>query len=82
MMVMSPLIVANIARLKPAYQSSTGGSASAGRAVDGDTNSIWTGNSCTHTDEEDNPTWYVDLGETSKVARYVHGTYSSRLEIF
>eukprot|EP00058_Branchiostoma_floridae_P005316 XP_002590804.1 hypothetical protein BRAFLDRAFT_78220 [Branchiostoma floridae] len=60
--------VANIARLKPAYQSSTGGSASAGRAVDGDTNSIWTGNSCTHTDEEDNPTWYVDLGESSKVA--------------
>ncbi|XP_035685646.1 uncharacterized protein LOC118422234 [Branchiostoma floridae] len=46
----------NIAVLRPAFQS-TGGQVSASRGVDGDTNSIYSGASCTHTHEEDNPTW-------------------------
>ncbi|XP_035685611.1 uncharacterized protein LOC118422203 [Branchiostoma floridae] len=59
----------NVALLKPAHQSS--GEAPASRAVDGDTNSDFGGNSCTHSRAENSPTWYVDLGETSKVTSVV-----------
>lgn len=57
----------NVAIGKTASQSSTrqaGGEAQ--RAIDGDTNGVFTGNSCTHTDpkhEQGTATWWqVDLG--------------------
>lgn len=39
----------NVARDKPAIQSSVHAHAPASRAVDGNANGIWTGESCTHT---------------------------------
>ncbi|WP_115869532.1 carbohydrate-binding protein [Marinoscillum furvescens] len=51
----------NIALGKSASQSSTGYGGVASRAVDGDTNGAWSGNSVTHTNSETNPWWEVDL---------------------
>ncbi|CAH1247325.1 MATN2 [Branchiostoma lanceolatum] len=55
---------ANIALGKPTHQSSNYDNAASSRAVDGNTNTDWDGNSCTQTndDGETNPTWWVDLG--------------------
>ncbi|XP_070554944.1 uncharacterized protein [Ptychodera flava] len=64
----------NIAVGKPASQSSlSGGSPPAGAqcAVDGNTNSNWSGNSCTHTLQEQNPWWKVDLQNIYKVDEVV-----------
>ncbi|XP_035668854.1 fucolectin-like [Branchiostoma floridae] len=55
----------SVALGKPAFQSSTyadGGAAS--RAVDGNGSPYWASRSCTHTKQEDNPTWWVDLGQS------------------
>jgi hypothetical protein len=46
--------MANVALNKPSFQSYNGDSVS-GRAVDGDTNSAWSGQTCTHTDADTNP---------------------------
>lgn len=53
----------NIARGKPASQSSTpyGSAGGASAAVDGDTNGDWNGGSVSHTDTSA-PWWQVDLG--------------------
>ena len=51
----------NIAKNKPATQSSTDNSGSAARAVDGNTASSWSSRSCTHTNTE-YAWWRVDLG--------------------
>ena len=50
----------NIAKNKPATQSSTSYGGSAERAVDGNTASSWSGMSCTHTNSE-RAWWRVDL---------------------
>ena len=53
----------NLALGKDAFQSSQWGSGAASRAVDGNADSNWDGNSCSHTDNDDpNPYWGVDLG--------------------
>lgn len=55
----------NFARNQVATQSSTYTSAS--RAVDGNTNGDWGGNSVTHTNLEANPWWEVDLGSVIEI---------------
>ncbi|KAL7990240.1 hypothetical protein Chor_010594 [Crotalus horridus] len=59
----------NLALRKPTYQSSysalTGGPPD--KAVDGKCSGVWSKGSCTHTDYERNPWWYVDLGESCKI---------------
>ncbi|XP_019641717.1 PREDICTED: uncharacterized protein LOC109483173, partial [Branchiostoma belcheri] len=54
----------NVARGKNAYQTSTlvEMRAIAGRAVDGKTDADFDSRSCTHTRNEANPSWWVDLG--------------------
>jgi len=57
----------NLALRKPASQSSTCYAGRARLAVDGDTNGRWTGGSVTHTCEEANQYWMVDLEEDSVI---------------
>ena len=60
----------NIAFNKDAVQSSTraaGGEAS--RAVDGNTNTNWSSNSVTHTNQQSNPWWRVDLGKSYDISK-------------
>ena len=57
-----------VAQGKPAAQSSTNAGGVASRAVDGNTNPIFTGGSITHTSTETNPWWRVDLGYSAFVA--------------
>jgi hypothetical protein len=52
----------NIALGRAVVQSSTSGAGEAWRAVDGDINGNWLDSSVTHTYEEVNPWWQVDLG--------------------
>ncbi|KAK7508151.1 hypothetical protein BaRGS_00000390 [Batillaria attramentaria] len=63
----------NVAVGKVAKQSSTreaGGAAS--RAVDGNADPLWAGQSCTHTETGlDNSWWYVDLGGTYTIQAVV-----------
>jgi cytochrome c peroxidase len=54
---------------KPATQSSTDGSASASRAVDGNIDGLWSKNSVTHTRYSAQPWWQVDLGKASKITK-------------
>ncbi|XP_035698852.1 uncharacterized protein LOC118431702 [Branchiostoma floridae] len=63
----------NVALKKPAYQSSTHESFGASKAVEGFTAGNFWAQTCTHTNTEANPTWWVDLGQTVNVARCVHG---------
>jgi hypothetical protein len=51
----------NLAKAKPARQSSTGYAGPAEFAVDGNTNGVYTGKSTTHTNQEQAPWWEVDL---------------------
>ena len=53
--------VGNIARGKPAAQSSTYPGGKASNAVDGNRNPNWSGRSCTHTHKQMYPWWRVDL---------------------
>ena len=62
------LVSSNLALNKPAWQSSTdpysdyyGFEPVAGFAVDGDRSSMYYTGSCTHTNDEPNPWWTVDL---------------------
>ncbi|MBS1809999.1 MAG: discoidin domain-containing protein [Acidobacteria bacterium] len=52
----------NLAQGQPASQSSTYSTAVAGRAVDGNTNGVFSGNSITATTSTTNAWWQVDLG--------------------
>ena len=52
----------NVALGRPATQSSIGWSGDPNRGVDGDPNSSWGGNSCTHTQNGGEEWWQVDLG--------------------
>ncbi|XP_035685287.1 uncharacterized protein LOC118421889 [Branchiostoma floridae] len=59
----------NVAQEKTAHQTSTSGPGVASRAVDGSTRTSYSDGSCTHTDQEDNPAWWVDLGQSYTVQR-------------
>ena len=59
----------NVAQGKRATQSSTYGEADAGRAVDGETNGLFSRGSVTHTENGDNEWWEVDLGAAFPVER-------------
>ncbi|CAH1251705.1 VCAN [Branchiostoma lanceolatum] len=76
----------NIALRRRTAQSSTYGGAAAGRAVDGNVNPNWRGNSCTHTNRDYNPWWLVDLGRSQSVGKVVvtnrKDCCSNRLEGF
>ncbi|XP_033104464.1 antigen WC1.1-like [Anneissia japonica] len=66
-----------------ATQSSEGWSGVPGRAIDGDHTSVWSGGSCTHTQNTGTSWWKLDLGESSPV-KFVRITnraaYGERLE--
>ncbi|KAM6458514.1 fucolectin-like [Liasis olivaceus] len=68
-------IAQNLARGRPAFQSSTIQSqfnSVAGKAVDGNCNGRWIGqNTCTHTVRERAPWWYVDLGSQHAISAVV-----------
>ena len=53
----------DIAMHKRATQSSTSYNGFPTRAVDGNFKSRWADKSCTHTRDEQNPWWRVDLGQ-------------------
>lgn len=57
----------NIALFGMASQSSTGYGGVANRAIDGNTNGAWSGNSVTHTNNEANPWWEVALDTTYSI---------------
>ncbi|XP_033012060.1 fucolectin-like [Lacerta agilis] len=64
----------NLARGRPACQSSTylhPRDPSAGKAVDGNSDGVFFHGSCTHTNSEDGPWWYVDLGEQYYISSVV-----------
>lgn len=58
---------ANVARNKPTSQSSTGYGVTSAKAVDGNTNTAWGGQSCTHTHRDAQPWWQVDLQKRYEV---------------
>ncbi|XP_066297367.1 uncharacterized protein [Branchiostoma lanceolatum] len=64
-----PICGVNVALEKTAFQTSTGSSGAASRAVDGNANTNWNAGSCTHTRGEANPSWWVDLGQSYMVDR-------------
>ena len=77
----------NVALEGRATQSSTSLEAVADRAVDGDTNGSWGGNSVSHTSNELHPWWEVDLGSAHPINRIVifnrtDGDLESRLSDF
>ena len=57
----------NVALGRPASQSSIGWGGNEMRGVDGDHNSVWGGNSCTHTQNGPEEWWQVDLGRAFDV---------------
>ncbi|XDV26411.1 hypothetical protein PO909_030139 [Leuciscus waleckii] len=59
----------NLALGATAVQSSIYGGAGAQRAVDGNSNSLYSLGSCSHTNADRDPWWRVDLGEKYKVTR-------------
>ncbi|XDV35025.1 hypothetical protein PO909_005078 [Leuciscus waleckii] len=59
----------NLALGATAVQSSTYPQAGAQNAVDGNMNSIWGVGTCSHTNEDRDPWWRVDLGKVYKVNR-------------
>jgi hypothetical protein len=60
-------IAYNLAKGKSAVQKSIGWGGDPNRAIDGNTDSNYGGNSCTHTQSSDHSWWSVDLGVPSKV---------------
>ena len=63
------LELTNLARGRPAYQSSTDEGGVASRAVDGNTNSNWNSKTCTHTEHGRGNWWEVDLGKAVYVSK-------------
>ncbi|MFD3947123.1 discoidin domain-containing protein [Streptomyces sp. NPDC058579] len=59
----------HLAQGQPATQSTTAYGGAAGRAVDGNTDGVWANGSVTHTTEQVQPWWQVDLGEIAAVNR-------------
>ncbi|XP_078656280.1 fucolectin-like isoform X1 [Branchiostoma floridae x Branchiostoma belcheri] len=57
----------NLAKNRPATQSSTAHRGVASRAVDGSRHPLWKAGSCTHTASQTNPWWRVDLGSSQCV---------------
>jgi arylsulfatase A len=75
----------NIALQGRARQSSQFDDAAADRAIDGNTNGNWSGNSVCHTHSEPSPWWEVDLGDARPINRIVvhnrtDGGLESRLQ--
>lgn len=64
-----PPTLTNVAVLASASQSSTLHSGVASRAVDGDTDGVFANGSVTHTANQSQPWWQVDLGGTFQVSR-------------
>lgn len=54
----------NVAKNKPAIQSSDDAGGVASRAADGDKNGAFSNGSVTHTKSESNPFWWIDLGQS------------------
>merc|ERR1712002_956704 len=65
--VMGVPVEYNLAKGKSAVQKSIGWGGDPNRAIDGNTDSNYGGNSCTHTQSSDHSWWSVDLGVPSKV---------------
>ncbi|XP_078666828.1 fucolectin-like isoform X1 [Branchiostoma floridae x Branchiostoma belcheri] len=61
----------NLAKGRSAYQWNTLSGGVASRAVDGNKSPYWSSNSCTHTKEDIDPWWRVDLGSDHCVAEVV-----------
>lgn len=61
----------NIAKGKSCKSSSVNFGGAASRAVDGNTNGIYTNNSCTHSQDEKDPWWEIDLGAYYDVSKIV-----------
>lgn len=59
----------NLALGKPATQSSTGWDSPASLAVDGNTNGDWWAGSVSHTEENYQAWWQVDLGTAAQISR-------------
>ncbi|XP_077999949.1 fucolectin-like [Glandiceps talaboti] len=66
-----PNVFVNIAEGKTATQSSDYQGNDPNRAIDGNTNSAFTGNSCSHTEPDHNAWWRVDLGQSYPVYEVV-----------
>lgn len=64
-------VVSNFALNGAVSQSSTAYSGAASRAIDDNTNGVWTGGSVTHTSPEANPWWEVDLGSNETIDEIV-----------
>ncbi len=61
----------NLAKGRPATQSSSAYGGVAARAVDGNTSGSWVGNSVTHSELEVSPSWQVDLGAIQPIGEVV-----------
>lgn len=61
----------NIAKGKACRASSVNFGGAASRAVDGNTNGAYSGNSCTHSNDENDPWWEIDLGANYDVSKIV-----------
>jgi beta-galactosidase len=59
--------IINLATGKTATQSSTLYNSHAALAIDENTNGVWINQSVTHTGEESNPWWQIDLGTISNI---------------
>ena len=63
------LLLANLARGKPAFQKDMGWGGLPARGVDGNRNGQWGGASCTHTNIHSQAWWAVDLGKEMSITR-------------
>jgi hypothetical protein len=63
----APTQTTNLAQGRPPRQSSTAYSGAASRAVDGNTNGVYNQNSVTHTNNDTNAWWQVDLGSARTI---------------
>lgn len=61
----------NVARGGGAKQSSTSYGGDPGRAIDGNTDGVYDANSTTHTAQQDDPWWDLDLGKDQAIDRVV-----------
>jgi len=79
-------VKANLALGKPASQIDVGYGGVASRAVDGNTDTSFGAESCTHTNKKQDPWWKVDLQKTAEISRVIVWNRSdccgSRLEDF